>query len=463
MLRLGYFIFLALLIARYSRILEAYWWLHIPRWLLLSALGVAIVKGVIRRGWGHRLGRILVGLTALYVLTVPFSVWPGGSFTFLTDHWFRSVLVYFLFAAYCTSLERMRAAVAVIGFSLAYVGIQAARSGAKVTARTTGTSASFGNSNDLAAIMLMGIPLCLFLAVEKRLPLWVRVGGLVGVPAMAYPMSQTGSRMMAVVSCVLLAYMLYKARPAARVAILAGGFAIGVVAVATMPKQALMRLGTIFAAEDVGRIEAANASSGGEQVNQSALNSAVNSTHQRMHLLRRSIALALSNPIFGVGVGQFAVAEHDLSVKEGARRGSWQVAHNAYTEIGSENGVPALIVYLLLLGNTWFAFIRFEAPIGLPPSRRDEWARLGMMIRGSFLMYLCCSLFLSIGYDDFVTTFVALAASGELVRHREMKALQNASEEPAVEPAPVAPVPAYGYGYGSDAVAYTTDAVVEGD
>ena len=59
----------------------------------------------------------------------------------------------------------------------------------------------------------------------------------------------------------------------------------------------------------------------------------------RKALLKKSVMTALRHPLFGVGPGCF------MLVDEG-----WVVAHNTYTELAAEAGIPALILFLLAIG-----------------------------------------------------------------------------------------------------------------
>src|SRR5262249_19044038 len=53
--------------------------------------------------------------------------------------------------------------------------------------------------------------------------------------------------------------------------------------------------------------------------------------------------LTLTHPIFGVGPGNFPAVTN-----------SWRVAHNTYTELSAEAGIPALLLFL------YFLFLAFR-------------------------------------------------------------------------------------------------------
>src|SRR5438445_4901265 len=62
------------------------------------------------------------------------------------------------------------------------------------------------------------------------------------------------------------------------------------------------------------------------------------SKKQREELLKMSLQLMFSRPFVGIGPGNFASVS-----------GTWHVAHNTYTELGAEAGLPALFLFVALL------------------------------------------------------------------------------------------------------------------
>jgi O-antigen ligase len=64
------------------------------------------------------------------------------------------------------------------------------------------------------------------------------------------------------------------------------------------------------------------------------------SKEARTELFKISLHEMATHPIAGIGPGNFQIF------------GDWHVAHNTYTEIGAEAGVPALLIFLALLGRT---------------------------------------------------------------------------------------------------------------
>jgi O-antigen ligase len=58
----------------------------------------------------------------------------------------------------------------------------------------------------------------------------------------------------------------------------------------------------------------------------------------RKMLLKKSLMVAVTHPLLGVGPGCFQVLDN-----------GWAVAHNSYTELAAEAGFPALILFLMAL------------------------------------------------------------------------------------------------------------------
>jgi O-antigen ligase len=112
------------------------------------------------------------------------------------------------------------------------------------------------------------------------------------------------------------------------------------------------------------------------------------SLEAREELLKRSISLALHNPIFGVGPGNFPVLS-----------GDWHVAHNSYTELAAEAGFPALFLFVLLFA---LSFRKVGQIRKLPGYAADENIRLWTSaLWASLAAYVIGSMFASTEYNLF--------------------------------------------------------------
>ena len=62
------------------------------------------------------------------------------------------------------------------------------------------------------------------------------------------------------------------------------------------------------------------------------------SLEARKDLLKDSLRIMAAHPVFGIGPGNFKSYTQ-----------TWRVAHNTYTELGAEAGIPGISLFLLLL------------------------------------------------------------------------------------------------------------------
>jgi len=70
---------------------------------------------------------------------------------------------------------------------------------------------------------------------------------------------------------------------------------------------------------------------------------------ERYELLVESLKITARRPIFGVGAGQFA-----------SYSGMWQPTHNTYTELSSESGIPALVLFLLVIRECFASLVKIR-------------------------------------------------------------------------------------------------------
>src|SRR5260370_17351864 len=73
--------------------------------------------------------------------------------------------------------------------------------------------------------------------------------------------------------------------------------------------------------------------------------SAEESKEDRLAVLSRSIQYTLEHPIFGLGLGNFEVASGNYLGQPSA----WMGTQNSCTQISSEAGIPAFLLFIDLL------------------------------------------------------------------------------------------------------------------
>lgn len=270
---------------------------------------------------------LLGALLGLGAASVPFSLWPGQSASILFDQLAKVALAFLLVSHLVDTPARVRSTERVLvaaGVYLAVGALTAFASGGlgHYDGRAGGiVGGMFKDPNDLALTLVIMIALAAFQAVASR-----RV---------------VGTLLLAGAIVVMLAGILVTFSRGGLVALLAAA-AVGVlrlsrhgrgVAVAGLVGLALAV--AVLAPEGYGQratsIVAQDKDTRG-------------SIQARLTTLRYGIEIMLENPVPGVGLGAFAIAE---GAKHGGV-GKWNEAHNAFIQVGAELGWAGLAVYVAL-------------------------------------------------------------------------------------------------------------------
>ncbi len=301
--------------------------------LLPIILASALLSGTIRRLASSPISILLLLFTAWGALTVPFSVWIGGSTRVLVTHWLPALLSGLVIIPTVVSLEQYRKACYAIALgAVTIVGLSfflASTSSIRALGRLGFDTGTLGNSNDLAAILLMGVPFCLLAAKHWRG--LAKLAALGSVLIIIVLVVRTGSRSGLLALLLLITLLFLRGSIGDKVQLLLVSCLVGILAVASASRTALDRYRTLVSDSDMlpgSRAEA----------------SAIESTMARSYLLKRSIWQTVHHPILGVGFGMFMVAEshiHDPDLPSTL----WRQTHNTYTQLSSETGIPGLLLY----------------------------------------------------------------------------------------------------------------------
>jgi O-antigen ligase len=195
---------------------------------------------------------------------------------------------------------------------------------------------TLSNPNDLALHLLLLIPFAVFAMKSGSLLSWKTI---VCAPAVLFALIRiirTGSRsgLLSIVACLVILFVIGKLTT--KLKMLGAVGLIVAIALAFVPSSVLLRYATVFngTSYDEGM-------STGER-------SAVESTRARKMLFEESVRLTMEHPLFGVGPGIFSAALAGEQEKEGKIQ-TWHEAHNSFTQISSEAGIPAFALYAAIL------------------------------------------------------------------------------------------------------------------
>ena len=333
---------------------------------------------------------LTLALMGLMLIGVPTSLWPGHSLTFTL----KTYLSNLLFMAVTAASIRSISDVEFYARTNLYGGLFYAmmvnlffRVGAD--GRLGGLV--YYDANDFALVMVATVPFAVYLLKFGRKG-FRRAMGLLALGLIVLALVKSGSRggflgMIAVMTYILLRY---KAIPSTtRLFVAVAGILLAVL------------IGSDKYWEQMSTILHPTADYNWTD------------PQGRRAVWKRGVGYVAHNPVFGLGVGAYPVAEGTLSAisQERASMGQgfkWSVAHNSFLETAAEVGIPGLIVFVgLFLAS--FATLRRIRPGGMygPGIGRRETA-LSQMLIGSLFGFAVAGIFVSAEYFSYLYFLLGL-------------------------------------------------------
>jgi O-antigen ligase len=318
--------------------------------------------------------RAALALLVFAVMTVPLSVWPGGSFGHIINGHSKLVL-FFLLIIYCVrSLSEARRIVWGVLGATAVLEISALFSGLQGRVYVTGTY----DPNDIASVMACTMPLAIFLSIESRgvARYLAATITILAIFTIILTQSRGGFITLIAVGMILLVRIPSRQLLPRVVLILASILLFG----AFTPESYWQRMATIWGGSELEGV-ATDYDRGGIY-------------EARWTLWRAGLRLMLENPLTGVGAGAYEIAE---GMSHGGL-GKWSTAHNSFIQVGAELGLLGLILFIFLL---YSAIRNCRTVIGR--ARRDSqfnpylWLAHGLEI--SLYGYIIAGFSLSHGYS----------------------------------------------------------------
>ncbi len=422
-LKTGCAITLIYLYITYSRCIEVVVpALRITVLVYAAALGLAVISGGLRRALSHRIGRFITGYVIWLVLATPFSMWKGGSVSALIEV-SRNIPVYFLIAGMVIEFGDVKKAIHTLGYAVLTLAILTFLHGDLLDGRLRLSSGKFANPNDLAQVLLLSLPFWWLMATKSDANPLRRLAAFPALGVIAFVMGKTGSRGALIAAAATALIFFLHVSFVNKLKLLAAGLVTVALGAALLPADLRARYVTLFEAEPT---KAAGKPGAREEAGPSMEN-ALGSTEGRLGLLISSLRLTAAHPLFGVGPAMFQVAERDLAEEEG-RRGNWRETHNAYTQVSSEAGIPALIFFVGALA------LSLKSSNGIYRKyRRDPQtqplAHAGLALEISLAAYAVSALFSSVAYGNLMPTLAGMAVALESAAQAADAGARTAEEE----------------------------------
>jgi O-antigen ligase len=255
------------------------------------------------------------------------------------------------------------------------------------------------DANDFATLIVTAMPFGLYFVLARRRVV-LRLLALAGLAALAVGLIRSGSRggflaFLAVVTFVLLRVTTVPARMR-----LAGLFLIVAIAFGTASDQYWTQMQTIISPKRDYNLTAEEG---------------------RVKIWERGMGYMTDNPLFGVGLRNFPVAEGTISAQaRRAERGlgvRWGAAHNSFVQIAAELGVPGLLLFLAMLAHAFAGLARAARRFRDPEYAGTDASRLAQTLMATLVGFVVGGFFLSLAYADLLYTLVALSIGlGKIAR-----------------------------------------------
>jgi putative inorganic carbon (hco3(-)) transporter len=320
------------------------------------------------------------------LISVPFSLWPGGSVREIGDTISKIYIIFFLLVFVLNSVERVRWLFFVLvtsGALMEFVTFYLEKSGVgRIVAGRLMLPGLAGDPNDRALVFVFLLPMALGLMLEARSNFWKIYYGaiaLVLVEGILHTLSRGGILGLFAVG----GWFCIRAFPDRKLLVILL-VVVALIGFSLVSERVYYRAVSIFNPEydETG------------------------SRGARIILLKQGIEIMLNNPVVGVGIGNFTVAQGKTS----QRSGQWFNPHNSLIQVGAENGIPALIVYL------WMYIVMFKnyRRIQRQFDATSVNPSLGELARGleiSLVGFFVCSFFLSQAYTWYFYYLVGLSGA----------------------------------------------------
>jgi len=380
-------LFLLYLFLITSRILE--YTIQIPRLMFVVGFSTVLMVTITALNLNRlasRAGFLLAAFTVIAMLSSPFAYWRMASAMTMYS-WLAHLAIFVAGAQVLTTPRLIRRALVVIAMATLLLAIVAERAPEREHGRLA-MEGMYGNSNDLATMLLFGLPCWGLIYGSGRGGFARKVLAATAIAFHIWLVLRTGSRggLLALLAILMIAWL--RVSVAKKIASLGLAGVLGVTAIAYLPESTRDRYSSWSSGPNA----------------EGEMSEPAQSAQVRYRVLGQALKISLQHPLLGVGMGNFMYAANDEFEKVG-QRPAWRGAHNSYLQVSSELGIPAFLIYCALLVHSGRASYRLarRGPLEQQP--------LGRCVLAMTTCFAIASLFLNMPYSLFVPTLAALATA----------------------------------------------------
>jgi putative inorganic carbon (hco3(-)) transporter len=383
----------------------------------------SLFSGHLLQSLQYRVSKLLILFTVVLIVSSAFSVWRGGSVELVTNVWFKSLLVYVVIVSLIRDWRHSAQLARTMAWSIGVLSVLSYIYANGESGRFFLKQGKLENPNDLAQALLVGLPFLLMLFSQSATLAPTRIVSLFLIGALGIDLLHTGSRGAMVSAAICLPVVI--ATSSSKVKIGTALVLVAILASGTLAFSPALRARylTFFDStvdEDTSQQTA--------RVSEIAVASAMS----RREVLLESVKVTLLNPILGVGPDMFAEAREREAAKQG-KHAPFLITHNTYTQVSSECGIPALVIFIAILVSTFRTATRIHRLSSQRPEPSMKTiAATASALRYSVLAYATTSIFLSVAYQALLPTLAGMVVALEYSVARQLAA-------PASRPVKVQP------------------------
>jgi probable O-glycosylation ligase (exosortase A-associated) len=323
---------------------------------------------------------LILLLSLLALLSMPLAVSRAEAWSGFTDKFSKVVLMFIVMVNVVRTERRLKALWFILlaaGLTASLSAFNAYRSGNLTVGgyRVQGAGSNLlGNPNDMALYLVTVMPIAVALFLGTRAP-HKKVAYAVCTILFVVAIVVTYSRGGFLGLIATMAVMAWKIGRRNRLQVTLASIVVIAAFLAFVPGNYGLRVASIFipSLDPVG------------------------SSGARQNLLTTSVNVALHNPLLGVGMENF----HFMGAHE-------QVSHNSYTQVASELGLPALIVYIMFMVTPLRRLRQVERET-FAQGRASPYHDLAIGLQASLVGYMVCSFFASVAYLWYVYYLVGFS------------------------------------------------------
>ena len=329
--------------------------------------------------------RLAYGLLAWATVTIPFSLWPGGSIEVLNEY-IKAVLVFWLLGAALLTVGRLRVmawTLSLASLPLALTAIANFGWGVYDEGRVAGYQGGIAhNPNDLALTLNIVLPLTMALLWSARtVTVRIALAAIVAFNTIGVIVTFSRGGFLTLLVIVVLTTITLLRQRAAAVS------AVGVLLMASLP---LLPAGYTDRLATIADVES----------------DPTGSSQDRWRDTVAAAGLVIEHPVMGVGLGQ------DILALNEARGESWKNVHNIYLQYGVDLGVPGMTLFVAMFVTAILGARRVEREgrSHSDPDRQDL-ARLAGAVRIGLLAFAVAGLFHPVAYYFYFYYLAGLAVA----------------------------------------------------